>query len=137
MDVIANPLLPGIVRVVFGGAFMVVAAFFWLAILGHLRSGKVQLPRSLVFDRQQQPVDYWITIAFAGFVSLGAIALGASLALGRLPVSTRRAPAGVESTSPKVDGLILPTPRQAMPESAKSHPPAAQSPTTPRAPQSP
>ena len=136
MAVIANPLLPGIVRVVFGGALFVVAVLIWLAIAGHLRSGKVQLRYHRTFDRQQQAVDYWITLALAGLVSLGVVVFGFAILLGWLP-APRVAPTRVEPTKPMVEGLILPTHSTHAQASPTSVPAAQHPPTTPRAPRSP
>jgi hypothetical protein len=104
----SDPLLPWPVRFVFGGAFLAVAPLIWHAILGHLRTGKVQLPRGPLFDRQRQAVDFWITIAFAALASVGVIGFGVAILLGWLPGESRPRAANSDSSRPQVDGLLVP-----------------------------
>ena len=129
----ANWLVPGVVRFALGVAVGVMGPMLWFQISQQLKSGKARTGIRL-FDRERQTVDFWVTIAIECVASVGFVVLGVAILLGVTPAKPRRAPARVESTRPKVDGLILPTPRQTMPGSPKKPPAVEQPPTTPRAP---
>jgi hypothetical protein len=91
-------------------------AFFFLLISQQLKTGKAKLSGTPTFDRQRQPVDFWITIVVECVASIGFLVVGAAIILGGLMPRPPQTRALGEPMSPKVEGLIVPVPGKAGPE---------------------